>query len=253
MGEHDVAPSFEPEELGFQLAATPIPRVHQAFGEGFRYALGPDPESPHADVEVYPAAKLIRYTSEGFQITLRGDAVSGEYHEGGVVFRAQTDTEHRSLTISRFGDLIATVTPLPVLPGETLVPEEEEPAVPANDPILKPTENPTLEREKQERVALLGRAGRDAQLRQTAKGTDIAKFPLAVHELDETGQDQTSWHTIVAFNGLAREVAETVKKGNEYKVIGYKHERQDKDKTIEEIYAATVKPPSKKKGGEPNE
>jgi hypothetical protein len=37
-----------------------------------------------------------------------------------------------------------------------------------------------------------------------------------------------------------------VKKGQEYKVVGYKHERTDKDKVVAEIYAATVKPPTRK-------
>ena len=50
----------------------------------------------------------------------------------------------------------------------------------------------------------------------------------------------------MAFNGLANLVAETVKKGEEYKVVGYRHERQDRGKTITEVYAATVKPPTKK-------
>ncbi len=70
-----------------------------------------------------------------------------------------------------------------------------------------------------------------------------------MHETDAAGEAKTTWHQIIAFNELAKEVAETVKKGEECKVIGYKHERQDQDKTIAEIYAATVKPPTKRPGG----
>ncbi len=30
-------PTFDPEELGFQLAAHPVPRLHQTYGAGFHY------------------------------------------------------------------------------------------------------------------------------------------------------------------------------------------------------------------------
>ncbi len=42
---------------------------------------------------------------------------------------------------------------------------------------------------------------------------------LLRHEQGDWAEDVTVWHTIVSFNGLARDVAETVKKGNDYKVI----------------------------------
>jgi hypothetical protein len=281
MSGKEISPSFEPEELGFQLAAPPIPRLHAAFGEGFRYALGPDAEDPEGDLEVYPDAKLIRYSSEGLQVTLRGERVSGDYPEGGVIFEERTEREHRRLCLTRFGEFTLTKTLVPSLNPETPIPpllpppspnpstsetppqsetpssSVEEPAPwerdelpptqqpdePANDPSSQTKE----QREKQERVALLGRAGRDAQLKRTAKGVDIAKFPLAVHEKrEDTDEDVTNWFTVVAFHALAKEISQTVKKGQEYKVIGYRHERIDKDKTIEEIYAATVKPPTKK-------
>ncbi len=52
--------TFDPEELSFQLAAHPVPRLHQVYGEGFHYPLGIDKDSPQADLEIYPCAKLIR-------------------------------------------------------------------------------------------------------------------------------------------------------------------------------------------------
>lgn len=240
MSGKEITPAFEPDELGFQLAATPIPRLHETFGEGVRYALGPDPETPVADVEVYPAAKLIRYSSGGIQITLTGETLSGRYEPDEVIFEARSETANRMLRITRFGDSLAMNSILPPIEGR-LVHAEPDDMAPAEPHGL----SPKTEQEKQERVALLGRAGRDARLQQTAKGVDIARFPLAVHDEVE-GAKTTTWRTVVAFNALAREVAETVKKGNEYKVIGYKHERIDKDKTIEEIYAAVVKPPTPK-------
>lgn len=103
-------------------------------------------------------------------------------------------------------------------------------------------------KEKQPTVKLVGRAGRDAVRYTTAKGVEIAKFPLATHVKDEdTGKVETTWHTIVTFGDRALETVETVKKGETYRVVGYEHERPNKDgEPIKEIYAAVVKPPSKK-------
>ncbi len=71
----------------------------------------------------------------------------------------------------------------------------------------------------------------------------IARFPLAVRDEAE----QTTWHTILAFNERARKLAETLTKGQLAEVIGYVHERQVKGrshqpKMVEEVYAAVVKP-----------
>jgi len=249
MSEKSTGPVFDPNELGERLVATPVARLHNYHGEGFHYALGPDKNDPHADLEVYPQAKLIRYTSEGFSVVMKGEAISGSYEGETVIFSAVTTRESRLMTINPRGELLLTgslATPIeeeiepPTVNG---LPEPIIPTNKANDDSLKE------ENEKQEKVSLLGRAGRDAALRETAKGVKIAKFPLAVHGKDEAGNDVTSWHTIVSFNKLAEEVADSVKKGTELRVVGYKHERVDKDKTIEEIYAAIVKPPTKRPNG----
>jgi|GEM_PF-6457026 len=100
------------------------------------------------------------------------------------------------------------------------------------------TEPPT---EKAPRVEVEGRAGKDPVLRETAKGVKIAKFPLAEHPNGQEGE--TVWHTIVSFKDLAQKVSETVHKGDQVKVIGYRNEREHNGKTVQEINAVVVKPP----------
>ncbi len=136
-------PTFDPEELGFQLAAHPVPRLHRIYGEGFRYPLGVDKDDPQADLEIYPAAKLIRYTSEGLTIAMTDEAISGSYEGETVVFSSVTEREARLLTINPFGEVLFTGSMNPPLAGETVPPKLSRPpepgavAVEAHDLSLK--------------------------------------------------------------------------------------------------------------------
>ncbi len=94
---------------------------------------------------------------------------------------------------------------------------------------------------KAPRVELEGRVGRDPRVRETAKGVKIAKFPLAEHPDGQEGE--TVWYTIVAFKDLAQKVSETVRKGDQVKVIGYLNAHEHNDKSYPEINAVVVKPP----------
>jgi hypothetical protein len=235
MVEHPINPAFDPDELGEALAALPIARIHSTHGEGFRYALGLDPDEPRADLEVYPDARLIRYTSEGLQVTFRSRELHAQYTDEGVIFDAITLTEQRTMTVSPTGEILLVGLDIPRLTKSANAPEFPAPTPQPHDRSSQTEEN------SQPRIVLVGRAGRDPHVATTRGGTIIAKFPLGVHE-----EDETLWHTVVAFNGLASEVADTVKRGEEYKVVGYQHERDDHGRPVKEIYAATIRPPTRK-------
>jgi len=108
------------------------------------------------------------------------------------------------------------------------------------EPNTETTSNTKESSERKERIEVTGRVGRTPELKQTAKGVPITKFPLAEHPDGKEGE--TVWHTIVSFKTLAQKVSETVKKGDEVKVIGYRQERSYNNKTSVEINAVVVKP-----------
>jgi len=67
------------------------------------------------------------------------------------------------------------------------------------------------------RVILVGRLGKDPEIRSTPSGTTVAKFTIATDEryTDRTGekQERTEWHNIVAWSKLAEICGQYLKKG----------------------------------------
>lgn len=67
------------------------------------------------------------------------------------------------------------------------------------------------------RVFLIGRLGRDPELRYTGSGTPVANFSLATDETwtDSNGQRQnrTEWHNIVVWSRLAEICNQYLRKG----------------------------------------
>ena len=67
------------------------------------------------------------------------------------------------------------------------------------------------------KVILVGRLGKDPELKYTPSGAPVAKFSLATDESfkDKTGEKQkrTEWHNIVAWNKLAEICGEYLTKG----------------------------------------
>ena len=62
------------------------------------------------------------------------------------------------------------------------------------------------------RVTLVGRLGRDPELKQTANGLSYANVSLATSKKVK-GEEKTTWHNLVAFNKTAEILAEYGKKG----------------------------------------
>jgi single-strand DNA-binding protein len=67
------------------------------------------------------------------------------------------------------------------------------------------------------KVILIGRLGKDPEIRSTPQGTTVAKFTIATDErfTDRNGekQERTEWHNIVAWAKLAEICGQYLKKG----------------------------------------
>jgi single-strand DNA-binding protein len=74
------------------------------------------------------------------------------------------------------------------------------------------------------RVNLIGNLGQDPEIKTLESGKKVAHFTLATKDGYKTtdGQkvDETTWHNIVAWNGLADIASQFLKKGREVAVEG---------------------------------
>jgi single-strand DNA-binding protein len=84
------------------------------------------------------------------------------------------------------------------------------------------------------RVILIGRLGRDPEVRYTAEGTAVANFSLATDESfsDRAGdkQTRTEWHRIVAWKRLAEVSGEYLSKGKQVYIEGSLRNRKWRDR-----------------------
>ncbi|MEK6540075.1 MAG: single-stranded DNA-binding protein [Deltaproteobacteria bacterium] len=99
------------------------------------------------------------------------------------------------------------------------------------------------------KAILVGRLGKDPEIKYTPSGTAIANFTIATSEnyKDKDGQKQerTEWHRIVAFGKLAEICGEYLAKGKQVYIEGRIQTRSwdDKDgnkKYMTEIVANTM-------------
>jgi len=99
------------------------------------------------------------------------------------------------------------------------------------------------------RVQLIGRLGQDPEIRTLENGKKVAHFNLATNESYRNSEgnriDETTWHSIVAWNGLAELSSKFLGKGKEVCIegrISY-HTYTDKNgiqKNITEIVASDL-------------
>lgn len=96
------------------------------------------------------------------------------------------------------------------------------------------------------KVILIGNLGADPEVRHLENGVTVANFNLATSETfkdRQTGErrEQTEWHRIVVWRGLAEVVEKYVKKGSKVYVEGKlrtrKWEKDGIDRYTTEIYA----------------
>src|SRR4051794_34198671 len=94
------------------------------------------------------------------------------------------------------------------------------------------------------KVILIGNATRDAELRHTQSGKAISSIRLATNRRVSNGEE-TQYHSIVCWEGLAETTAKYVKKGDPLYVEGRLQYRsfQDevgKERGIAEVVASDV-------------
>ena len=95
------------------------------------------------------------------------------------------------------------------------------------------------------KVILIGNLGKDPEVRHLENGTAVANFPIATSEVytdKNTGEkvENTDWHDIVAWRGLAEIVEKYVKKGHKVYVEGKLRKRSWQDKEGNMRYATEV-------------
>ncbi len=105
------------------------------------------------------------------------------------------------------------------------------------------------------KVILIGHLGKDPEVRHLENGTSVANFTLATSESykDKAGNriDQTEWHNIVVWRGLADVAEKFLKKGSQIYLEGKIRTRSWEDqggnkKYTTEIVADTFNMLSKK-------
>ncbi len=109
------------------------------------------------------------------------------------------------------------------------------------------------------KVILVGRLGKDPELRMTSSQLAVASFSIATNERkkDQSGNwtDHTEWHNVVVFGKSAQNCSQYIKKGSQVFLEGSLRTRkwqdkEGKDRYTTEIIANTVQfLDSKKSGG----
>ncbi len=74
------------------------------------------------------------------------------------------------------------------------------------------------------RVQLIGRLGQDPEVKTLESGKKVTNFTMATNETykgaDGNKTEETTWHNIVAWNGLAEISSKYLKKGKEVCIEG---------------------------------
>ncbi len=94
------------------------------------------------------------------------------------------------------------------------------------------------------KVILIGRLGRDPEMRFTPSGKAVTNFTLATNEnwTDQSGekQERTEWHRIVTWGKLAENCAKLLAKGKQVYVEGRIQTRSWDDKDGNKRYTTEV-------------
>lgn len=95
------------------------------------------------------------------------------------------------------------------------------------------------------KVILVGRLGRDPELRYTPSGAAVANFSIATSEEwkdRETGekQERTEWHRIVAWRRLGEICGEYLRKGSQVYIEGRLQTKEWEDRDGNKRYTTEV-------------
>ena len=103
------------------------------------------------------------------------------------------------------------------------------------------------------KVILVGNATRDAELRHTTSGKAVSGIRLATNRV-VNGQEETQFHSVVCWEGLAETTATYVKKGDPLYVEGrlqYRsyQDEEGKERGVAEVVASDVQFLGRRKAG----
>jgi len=93
------------------------------------------------------------------------------------------------------------------------------------------------------KVILLGNLGVDPDFRVTPNDVEVCTFSLATTESFGSGDDrteETEWHNIVAWRGLARSCKAILRKGSKVYVEGRKKTRKWQDNDGNDHYTVEI-------------
>lgn len=94
------------------------------------------------------------------------------------------------------------------------------------------------------KVQLIGRLGRDPEIKYTPSGAAVANFSIATNESwtgkDGKKQEKSEWHKIVAWNKLAELCGEYLSKGREVYIEGKLQTREYEGKDGSKRYVTEV-------------
>ena len=94
------------------------------------------------------------------------------------------------------------------------------------------------------KVILIGRLGKDPEVRKIKATTTVCNFPLATNESyknqDGSYTEQTEWHNIVMWRGVAERAERILKKGSTIFVEGKLRTRSWEDKENHKRYTTEI-------------
>ncbi len=94
------------------------------------------------------------------------------------------------------------------------------------------------------KVILVGNLGKDPEVRTVTSGASVARFSVATSEsyTNKEGQkiENTEWHNVVLWRGLATIAEKYLKKGNKVYIEGKLRNRQYEDKDGNKKYTTEV-------------
>ena len=94
------------------------------------------------------------------------------------------------------------------------------------------------------KVILVGRLGRDPEVRYTSSGTAVANFSIATSEQwtnkDGEKQERTEWHKIVAWKRIGEICGEYLHKGSQIYIEGRLQTRDWEDRDGNKRYTTEV-------------
>jgi single-strand DNA-binding protein len=80
------------------------------------------------------------------------------------------------------------------------------------------------------KATILGRIGKDPEVKYTSSGTAVASFSVATTFKKAKGEEETEWHRVVAWDRTAEVVGEYAKKGDLIYIEGRLRTRKWTDK-----------------------